>query len=464
LLILNPNFAQINSSLKDSIRVIGKINNCKIELTKPNYEIDKINYNVSSDEPFLYIDKNGDYGFGVNFINKENYCITSVMMGFNWFAKGYTMHYRTTMTKPNSGITIDKIQYHLQIPIKQCIIEKIIKNIIIVEVDPFILSEEMLECINYKNRDSTLFNSKIKFEIEIELFLDSLERISNYEKKLLPGKPFVKPNDDKSNIVIENTLKEKISIENTIYKKHLLKKKKLNKQINKSNKRIDKLKNDIIYKNIDFTKYLKLQQFFNQINVDKLNISTQELNSLNILMDNYTKALKILSNKKKFKKYKLYDEKFKILTINIFELCNYILTYDRIGYLQNEDNEILYSSIDQEGFYNINDDLHINSCLDCNTGEGYPIKVTAINSNNTQVNGLTVKYNYAMEYKKCKPMEYGQLTSPACEKILPGIYMFWLIDSYKRNSLKSYPKEVNISGEFKPKNNEVKSVEIPVIQ
>jgi len=321
-----------------------------------------------------------------------------------------------------------------------------------------------------------------KVELELELYLDSIKSIINnidtfsnlkyiglftndsimfkYQNYNSLAKDSIKIKKD--SIVISH----KIQPKETEIKKYEQNKTKLKKQIETLKTKINLMNIDSDYSKIDFNKINDAKIDFENLDKKINDASQQELQSVNFLIEDLFTAIKILKHKRKFKKDSLFYKKYENLFINIEELHDYIIKDDYSYNFSNYDKTLICYN-DKSVFNLLTNNIVIqsnNNENDCDYGEGYPVQISAVKDSlghKIQIQNLTVNYDFYLGFNK-HPRSYNKLTSPSCEKILPGYYKFWLIDSFRKRRIVSDEKIIDLTKDSKPNKNIIKPIDIPV--
>lgn len=325
--------------------------------------------------------------------------------------------------------------------------------------------------LNLLSKPGTLFfvraavyiiDKKWEFGEILEFHPDSSQNDDSHTKSNVPSS---------INTIYSSTNRNKKSTgtQINIYKQNRTR---LQTQINILNNNIKIISKDPTYSLINLEKIYHSKLYFDDIDYKINTSSQQELQSVNNLIEDLTETIKILILKKGIKNDTLFYKKYEYLMRNINELHEFIMN-EKQGYNSNtnKDNEIqlCYSGSSIQNFFPFNENSNSNSNEDCSFGVGFPVKIFSVQldslGNKIQKNNLTVNYKYSLEVVSTHaPHKYGKLTSPSCEKVLPGIYDFWLTDSFSKNKQPvSEIKEVDLTRIGKEvMETEIKIVEIPL--
>ncbi|RPH27820.1 MAG: fibronectin type III domain-containing protein [Bacteroidales bacterium] len=282
----------------------------------------------------------------------------------------------------------------------------------------------------------------------------------------------IKSKNDSLKVISSNSIQQRTGPTENQIKIYEKNKTKLKQNIETLNHNINLLNSDLNYSKIDLSKINEAKIYFEDIDKKVTSSSQQEFKSINYLTEDLTSAIKILMEKRKFKKDTLFYRKYEYLIINIEELHEYLLN-DKQSYIPNvvNDNKILLCCTGKSfiNFMNIKEIQTLNIVGDCNFGDGVKVKIFAVQldslGNMIPRHNLTVNYKYALEIvRRHPPNRFAKKTSPSCEKVIPGKYVFWLTNSFIKNKKPiSEIIEVDLTRKGKKLNeNEIKSVEIAV--
>jgi hypothetical protein len=294
--------------------------------------------------------------------------------------------------------------------------------------------------------DNSLFNEEQEFHCK----LTSLKVNNDYEFMVCAANRLgilVKENISFKTLSEKKTKSENIDTEKNEFNKnwpneiktYYSNKKKLEKRINLFDKKKYWLKTDTTYNRIDFNKINDAKSYFERFDKNIENINRRELEAINILSQDLSYSIKVILRKKKYKKDGTFNIRFRDLIDNIEEL-NYYLNDDGQGSSLNGNNknDILTCSVSNLSYFN---NYEIDSIVnriydDCNNGEGRPVKIYSViidnKGNKIQKNNLTVNYKYSLveNNPKARIWKFGKLTSPSCEKVFGGKYIFWLTSNF----------------------------------
>jgi hypothetical protein len=208
------------------------------------------------------------------------------------------------------------------------------------------------------------------------------------------------------------------------------------KQVADLEHNLARLKSDSTYSKIDFAKIFNVNTFLTKYEPNELIETKNQLQSINYLTEDLTFVLKVLRNKRKFKRDIFFIKKYNRLFENFEGLIKSIdNNYTGYNYQENYRN-VFQCSIEDLDILS-NQKLHLYNLVNETTGK-YPVSIKALlkDSSNKFIpqHGLQVQYKYDVQFRaKHQPFTFESMTSPALDFVIPGYYRFWLIDRYKKN-------------------------------
>ena len=291
---------------------------------------------------------------------------------------------------------------------------------------------------------SYLFSgNRIKFADSIKkhfLATDSIlvEVNVSFIDKTHPGRMegYLEPAIGVLKIYRNSPLKQNERLPEKIYKNFSTSIEKLNDELKRLNAAIPKLSKDYEYASIDFTKVDKAHFSLSILNSLIENRSTEEFALANFLLDDLMRASKVLRNKKRFRKDKLFFLKYQYLMENIEAMTNFMMNPSLSGHNVQVSGE-KYCILGKIPFSSIYSPI-ANENTSCGGNGKYPVRIYAVSldsqKNKIQVNNLSVYYKYSFEMIEDKShfMQFGKLTSPSCEMLYPGIWDIWLVDEFSK--------------------------------